>query len=132
LRKISGPLLDRIDLQVKVGPVAHQDLMGNAAGEPSEGIAQRVATARRLQINRQGSVNAALVPLLLKQYAQLAGTEQEILLEAIQKHQLSARSYDRILKVARTIADLAGAKNIRLPHLSEAIALRCLDQGYFQ
>jgi len=132
LHKISGPLLDRIDLQVKVGPVALGDLAIKSGGERSENIAKRVAAARALQHSRQATINASLVPELLGKYCKLSQADQEILLEAIQRHQLSARSYDRILKLARTIADLAGATEITLPDLSEAISLRCLDQDYFQ
>ena len=132
LRKISGPLLDRIDLQVKVQPVANEDLMLAGDGERSEAIAKRVIAARCIQWTRQGSINTSLVPEQLKQHCKLSLADRDILQEAIQKHQLSARSYDRILKLARTIADLAGATDICLPHLSEAISLRCLDQDYFQ
>lgn len=132
LRKISGPLLDRIDLQVKVDPVIFDQLTGQTGDEPSESIGKRVATARQIQLSRQGVINASLTPEQLKQNCKLFSADHEILVEAIQKHQLSARAYERILKLARTMADLAGAKDITLPHLSEAISLRCLDQDYFQ
>ncbi|TSJ40923.1 YifB family Mg chelatase-like AAA ATPase [Mucilaginibacter corticis] len=132
LQKISGPLLDRIDLQVKVPPVAYTAQQPILKIDTSATIAKRVLTTLERQIRRQGVQNASLAPELIKKHCSLAPAEHELFLTVLQKHQLSARSHDRILKVARTIADMAGSENIGLLHLSEAISLRCLDQDYFQ
>lgn len=132
LRKISGPLLDRIDLQVHAAPIAYQDMNEPNVSEKSADIAARVLLAHTRQMSRQGCHNAGLSPEGVSRFCKLASTEQEILLKALQQYKLSARSHDRILKVARTIADLAQEDHISLIHLAEAIALRCLDHDYFQ
>lgn len=126
MSKISGPLLDRIDLHIAVGPVD----MDSRPTENSETIRERVISARKLQVERAGCVNALLNTAMVKEFCRLKTTEQQALNQAVVQYKLSARSYDRILKVARTIADLAGAKNITLAHLSEAIGYRALDKDY--
>jgi len=131
LNKTSGPLLDRIDLHIHVGPVDYQQLNRNIATETSNAIRQRVLSARSIQQKRQGTVNSRLTTELLKSHCYLTESEHGLLIQAMEKNKLSARSYDRILKVSRTIADLAGSAEIKLEHLAEAISLRCLDTDYF-
>jgi magnesium chelatase family protein len=123
--KISGPILDRIDLQVSVAPVNLRELENGAPTESSAVIRERVVAARAVQLARQGeTLNAHLGAEQGRTYCALALTEKEILFDALEKQHASARAYDRILKVARTIADLSGSGDILLPHLSEAIAFR--------
>jgi len=132
INRISGPLLDRIDLHVKVEPVNYSDLASVNTGESSKTIAERVSNARRIQRERTaGILNAQLSPELTRKHCKLGGDEQEILIKAMEKHRLSARSYDRILKVARTIADLGHSPTINMAHLAEAIGYRSLDSDYF-
>jgi magnesium chelatase family protein len=131
-RRLSGPLLDRIDLHVNVNPVAYTDLSSTVKESSSENIRNRVIKARQIQLKRSsGIINALMPPEQTKIHCSLDMLEQELLIQAMEKQNLSARSYDRILKVARTIADLDGTKNISLIHLAEAIALRCFDGDYF-
>jgi len=131
-RRLSGPLLDRIDLHVNVTPVNYSDLASSSAESSSAVIRQRVITAREVQVTRSGgTINAQITPEQTKKHCRLGVLEQELLIQAMEKQRLSARSYDRILKVARTIADLDGAINITLIHLSEAISFRCFDGEYF-
>jgi magnesium chelatase family protein len=128
LNKISGPLLDRIDLHVEVTPVAFDELSSNTTSENSSLIRQRVLEARKIQLSRARVLNAALSSSELKTFAPLNNTCQQILKMAMEKLKLSARSYDRILRVARTIADLENAHDIQANHLSEAIQYRSLDR----
>jgi magnesium chelatase family protein len=131
-RRLSGPLLDRIDLHVNVDPVAYADLSSNFKTSSSVIIRNRVIKARSIQVKRTGGViNALMAPEQTKIHCALGKLEQELLIQAMEKQKLSARSYARILKVARTIADLDAQENIRLVHLAEAIALRCFDGDYF-
>lgn len=130
--KVSGPLLDRIDLHVEVPAVTLKELR-SSAGEPSEAVARRVAMARSLQLERFGPgsstpVNAGMGPEALRRYCVLEPAGRALLDAAFDKLGLSARALDRILKVARTIADLAGSGPIRAPHLAEAIQYRSLDR----
>jgi magnesium chelatase family protein len=118
--KLSGPLLDRIDLHIPVPPAN----LHEPAAESSAVIRQRVVAARELQLERAGICNALMNNQLLRTHCVLGKTEQEVLDQAMVRHKLSARSYERILKMARTVADLAGAKTIGLVHLAEAIGLR--------
>ncbi|OCX54858.1 magnesium chelatase [Mucilaginibacter sp. PPCGB 2223] len=127
MSKISGPLLDRIDLHIAVKPVTME--MAQTA-ENSKSIRQRVIAARNLQMDRAGVCNALMTAAMLKEFSRLGKMQQEVLNQAMVQHKLSARSYDRILKVARTIADLEHSQNIDLAHLAEAIGLRCLDKDY--
>jgi len=132
VRRLSGPLLDRIDLHVNVAPVTYADLGSTALESTSAEVRERVINARRIQNIRTGAtINAQMTPEQTKQHCHLGTLEKELLIQAMEKQRLSARSYDRILKVARTIADLDQSGNIMLPHLSEAIAYRCFDGEYF-
>lgn len=133
LNKISGPLLDRIDIQVQVHPVPLSDLASAPDGESSAAIRERVVRARALQSARfqdEPSVhcNAQMTTRLLNQYAQPTPEAMEYLTQAMVKFHLSARAYERILKVARTIADLAGSPTIERLHISEASSYRSLDR----
>ena len=130
ISRISGPLLDRIDLHMAVEPVNHHSLSPTPANESSATIRARVEIARKIQVARQGAANAQMSSENLKSFCKLGDLECKVLLQSLEKHQLSARSHDRILKVARTIADLAGSDQITLAHLSEAINYRCLDKDY--
>jgi len=133
LNKISGPLLDRIDIHVEVVPVPFKALSEERAGEKSENIRQRVIAARKIQEVRFAEskgiyCNAQMSSKQLRQICRLDETGQTLLKNAMEKLSLSARAYDRILKVARTIADLDASKNINPEHLAEAIQYRSLDR----
>ena len=133
LNKISGPLMDRIDLHVEVLPVAYNELSDTRRGEPSADIRKRVITARKIQEQRfkdypEIHANAQMTAKLLQQYCLLDQRSQEALRSAMHRLGLSARAYDRILKVSRTIADLDGSENIKYEHLAEAINYRSLDR----
>lgn len=126
--KISGPLLDRIDIHIEVPAVKYKEMAGEATGEHSEQIRARVERARAIQRKRLGKCNARLTPKEIKVHCRLEEESQELLRMAMTELNLSARAYDRILKVARTIADLDGADQIQPDHLSEAIQYRSLDR----
>ena len=133
LSKISGPLMDRIDLHVEVLPLSTEELTSAPPGEPSAIIRERVVQARRIQQIRYKDYpgihcNAQINTKLLRQYCEVDSDGLELLKETMDRLGLSARAYDRILKVARTIADLAGAEHIDNEHLSEAINFRSLDR----
>ena len=134
LSKISGPLLDRIDLHVEVTPVSTDDLMENIkVGENSETIRNRILKARarqedRYKENSELHCNAQISSSMVKDICQISQAGSTLLKTAMQKLQLSARAYDRILKVARTIADLADSDEIKIEHLAEAIHFRSLDR----
>lgn len=134
--KISGPLLDRIDIQIEVTPVKYQKLESNAPIETSQQIRNRVNTARKIQIQRYKKhniySNSELTPKLIEQYCKLDDKSKRILQNAFQKLGLSARAHGRILKVARTIADLDGKENIEAKHIAEAIQYRSLDRKYWK
>ncbi len=134
MNKISGPLLDRIDIQVTVQPVNFEDLANKAPGEPSAAIRERVVAARRIQEARFRDVpgvhcNAQMTPTLLHRWAEPDAAGLEKLRDAMERMNMSARAYDRILKVARTIADLEGSAAVRYNHIAEAIGYRNLDRG---
>ncbi|SET30352.1 YifB family Mg chelatase-like AAA ATPase [Prevotella sp. kh1p2] len=134
LSKISGPLLDRIDLQVEITPVPFRDISKAAPGERSERIRERVIAARERQTERFKShrtvhCNAQMSERMIHQYAEPDDEGTSLLRTAMEKLSLSARAYTRILKVARTIADLAGSINVKPEHLAEAIGYRSLDRG---
>ncbi|RYG54766.1 MAG: ATP-binding protein [Chitinophagaceae bacterium] len=132
LNKISGPLLDRIDLHVEVTPVPFQDLSAVPESEKSEIIRQRVIAARKIQLDRFSGTschhNAQMSNKVLKEVCRLDSSCQQLLKRSMEKLNLSARAYDRILKVSRTIADLAESKDITIEHLAEAIQYRSLDR----
>lgn len=134
LHKISGPLLDRIDLQIEITPLSFEELSRTAPGESSAVIRERVIRARHIQEQRYAGCqgvhcNAQMNSRLLREYAVLSEESTEMLRNAMTRLQLSARAYDRILRVARTIADLDGQKDIANHHLAEAIGYRNLDRG---
>ena len=126
--RISGPLLDRIDIHVEVPAVKYKEMAGESTGETSDCIRQRVAAARAVQRARFGHANARLAPKEMKQHCRLDADCQELLKMAMTELNLSARAYDRILKVSRTIADLDSAADIQSQHISEAIQYRSLDR----
>ena len=133
--KISGPLLDRIDIQIEVTPVKYQKLDSNEQVETSRQIKERVNNARRIQIQRYQEEkiysNSQLTPKLIEKYCRLDEKGRKILQVAFEKLGLSARAYGRILKVARTIADLDESENIEQKHIAEAIQYRSLDKKYW-
>ncbi|MDE3109614.1 MAG: ATP-binding protein, partial [Acidobacteriota bacterium] len=134
--KISGPLLDRIDIHVEVPAVKYKELRGDAAIEDSATVRARVVRARVVQMGRYRSekrifANAQMPPRLIRQYCAISSDGEKLLETAIQRLGLSARAHDRILKVARTIADLEGAACVEPKHLSEAIQYRTLDRTYW-
>ncbi len=133
LNRISGPLLDRIDLQIEVIPVPFEKMSDARPGEPSAAIRERVVRARRIQEQRYADVpgvycNAQMTSKLLALHARPDDHGLRLLKEAMNRLNLSARAYDRILKVARTIADLEAAPDVRPAHLAEAIGYRNLDR----
>ena len=133
LSKISGPLLDRIDLHVEVTPVNFNELSSDRLSEKSELVRERVIKARDIQIARFGDEggihnNAQMSTKMVRDICKIDAAGQTLLKKAMEKLGLSARAYDRILKVSRTIADLAGSDNIELEHLAEAIHYRSLDR----
>ena len=128
--KVSGPLLDRIDMHVEVPSVPQAMLRVTAAtGENSATVRQRVEVARGRQVARSGKANALLKNRDVQQHCRMSDADSHLLEQAIDRLGLSARAYHRILKVARTVADLAGEKNIATSHLTEAIAYRRLDRA---
>jgi len=127
--RVSGPLLDRIDLKLEMPRVAHAELRGSAAGESSAVVRKRVIAARDRQLARAGKVNAVLSNREAERDCGLDGRAQDLLDRAIERLGLSARAYHRVLRVARTIADLQGHARIDLSDLSESIQYRRLDFG---
>jgi len=136
LSKVSGPLLDRIDLHVEVNPVPFDDLAHRPAGESSTSIRNRVVAAREIQSKRFTDFpgiysNSQLTPKLIKQVCKIDESGNQLIKQAMDKLGFSARSYTRILKVARTIADLEAVENIEANHIAEAIQYRSLDREGF-
>ena len=133
--KISRPLLDRIDIQVEVTPVKYEKLQGKEKIETSEEIKARVDKARKIQQERYRNLkihsNSQLTPTLIEKYCKLGEKEKQILKKAFDTLGLSARAHGRILKVARTIADLDEKENIEVAHITEAIQYRSLDKKYW-
>ncbi len=133
LAKISGPLLDRIDLHVEVTPVSFDQMTANRPSETSTQIRERVIKARDIQTKRfsdqSGIYSNAMMPSqVVKEICQIGTAGNALLKTAMERLGLSARAYDRILKVSRTIADLAGSDDIKIEHLAEAIQYRSLDR----
>jgi magnesium chelatase family protein len=134
MAKVSGPLLDRIDLHIEVPAVKYKDLSSKESGESSEKIRERVVKAREIQLKRfkgrKGMyANADMQSRDIREFCRLDPAGEELLKMAITKLGLSARAYDRILKVGRTIADMANSSEIRPEHVSEAIQYRSLDRN---
>jgi magnesium chelatase family protein len=135
--RISGPLLDRIDIHVDVPAVRFQELSGKSApeGESSAAVRERVTRAREAQhVRLQGEgvfSNAAMTPRLIRKYCRIDADAEQLLEGAMARLGLSARAYDRILKVSRTVADLEGSTEIRPAHVAEAVGYRSLDRTYW-
>ena len=133
LSKISGPLLDRIDIHIEVSPVPFDKLSEDRRGEKSEEIRRRVVAARKYQTERFGETgnihyNAQMSSRQIREFCELDQSSLQLLKDAMEQLKLSARAYDRILKVARTIADLEGSDHINSSHIQEAIQYRSLDR----
>jgi magnesium chelatase family protein len=131
LGKISGPLLDRIDLHIEVPAVPYQELRSNTQGSSSAEISGRVAAARSVQSAR-GFYNAHIPARQLRKLCALDSAGERTLEMAVRRMGLSARSHDRILKVARTVADLDQSPSVSSKHLAEAVQYRSLDRTYWQ
>ena len=146
--KVSGPLLDRIDIHIEVPAVQYKELRGGASAEGSAEIRARVLAARERQHERFGVsgdrtkgnarsasraiyANAQMSTQQIRAHCELSSDAERLLERAMQQQGLSARAHDRILKVARTIADLAGERDITVPHIAEAIQYRTLDRSYW-
>lgn len=134
INKISGPLLDRIDIQCEISALPFKDLSKAAPGEPSASIRERVIAARAIQTTRFKDIpgvhcNAQMTERMLHQYAEPDEQGLDLMRMAMERLSLSARAYSRILKVARTIADLDGSENVKSNHIAEAITYRQLDRG---
>jgi magnesium chelatase family protein len=133
-RKVAPKILGRIDLQIELQNVPFSDLSKMAPGEPSEKIRERVIKARQIQEARFKDFkgihcNAQMTERMLHQFAEPDAASMDMLRMAMERLKLSARAYSRILKVARTIADLAGSEKVESMHISEAIGYRNLDRG---
>lgn len=135
LNRVSGPLLDRIDIHVEVPAVEYEDLSSTQKGEPSSEIRKRVNRAREIQLKRYEGTkitcNARATADLMKEVCRLSSEAEEIMKTAFEKLSLSARAYDRVLKVARTIADLDESPDILEEHVLEAVQYRTLDKKYW-
>jgi magnesium chelatase family protein len=135
LNKISGPLLDRIDLHIEVTPISYDELSSQVQEEKSSSIRERVVAARAIQkiryekFNTAIHSNAQMGSYELQTFCQLDESSRTILKNAMNKLGLSARAYDRIIKVARTIADLDCSEQIQIQHITEAIQYRSLDRN---
>jgi magnesium chelatase family protein len=136
LAKISGPLLDRIDLQVEVAALSPDEITMTEPSEASSSIRERVEAARAVQRERFRRTairsNAEMSTRHLRRFCELDAPSRRLLLAAIERLGLSARAYDRILKVSRTIADLGGEEQINTSHVAEAVQYRALDRAYFR
>lgn len=126
--KLSGPLLDRIDLQLEVPALAAEDLQAAPAGEASSVVRARVVAARERQLARQGKSNARLAPREIDAHCLPDAAGAALLKQAMSRLGLSARAYHRVLRVARSIADLAGAAQVVSPHIAEAVQYRRFAQ----
>lgn len=135
VQRISGPLLDRIDIHVEVPRLRQDELMARAPGEPSANIRARVRTARELQNARYAGTkihcNAQMTSRHMKTYCKLDAEAESMLKHAVEQLRLSARAFDRILKLSRTVADLQASNDIQVTHLAEALQYRSLDRKYW-
>jgi magnesium chelatase family protein len=135
LSKISGPLLDRIDLQVEVAALTSEEVSSLEPGEPSSSIRERVEAARAIQRERfraaRVTCNGEMTTRYLRKFCELSPPSRTLLTQAIDRLGLSARAHDRILKVSRTIADLATSEKIESAHVAEAVQYRALDRAHF-
>jgi magnesium chelatase family protein len=135
--KVSGPLLDRIDIHIEVPAVQYRELRAGAASESSAAIRSRVLAARGIQRERFTTAaekiysNAQMSTRQIRAFCELGPDAERLLERAMQQQGLTARAHDRILKVARTIADLEGVPSITVPHIAEAIQYRTLDRSYW-
>ncbi|MBR6746841.1 MAG: ATP-binding protein, partial [Muribaculaceae bacterium] len=132
--RISGPLLDRIDIQVEIMPVPFEELSSQQKGESSDEIRRRVIEARHIQSVRYAKTpgvfcNAQMTSKMLQEFARPDDEGLEMLRLAMERFDMSARAYDRILKVARTIADLDKSATVKSQHIAEAISYRNLDRS---
>ena len=132
--RVSGPLLDRIDIHIEVPALRYRELAKTREGESSAAIRARVEKAREIQRARFARTprlhsNAQMGPRLLRHFCPLTPEGQQLIASVIDRLGMSARAHDRILKMARTIADLAGSESIEVPHLAEAIQYRTLDRA---
>ena len=130
LGKISGPLLDRIDIHIEVPAVPYKELRGNHAAESSDEMRRRVEAAREVQQAR-GYHNSRMPVRMIRKQCALDDSGERTLEMAVRRMGLSARAHDRILKVARTIADLGGSENVAAKHVAEAVQYRSLDRNYW-
>lgn len=130
LAKVSGPLLDRIDLHIEVPAVPYKELRGKSDGHSTAQIRERVEQARALQRER-GFYNSQIPPSQLRTLCALDDAGERTLEMAVRRMNLSARAHDRMLRVARTIADLDSAANVSAKHLAEAVQFRNLDRNYW-
>lgn len=123
-RRVSGPLLDRIDMRIRLPRLQQADLLRTGQAEPSAAVAKRVAAARERMLNRQGCTNAVLTGALLQRHARPAGASERFLTELVARGQLSGRGFDRLLRMARTVADLEASGEVEQRHLAEAAGYR--------
>jgi magnesium chelatase family protein len=133
INKISGPLMDRIDIQIEVTPVEYAQMNESAPAEPSSTIRERVIAAREIQRQRFEGIegvftNAMMNSAMIAEFCPLDQQSQMMLSRAMERLSLSARAHNRIIKVARTIADLEGSDQITASHIAEAIGYRNLDR----
>ncbi|MBU3666331.1 MAG: ATP-binding protein [Chthoniobacterales bacterium] len=133
-QRVSGPLLDRIDIHVEAPPVEYDELTSAQPAESSAAVRDRVEKVRRIQAERfagrlKPALNARMTPKLMREHCEISASCHALLKHAMEDLHLSARAHDRVLKVARTIADLAGAENIAEDHLLEALQYRSLDRS---
>ena len=135
LSRVSGPLLDRMDIQVEVPSLTYEKLSENEFAESSEKIRERVANAREIMAKRYAgtgiSANGDLTPAMIRKYCVLDDAAQEVMKNAFEKMGLSARGYDRILRVARTVADMNASEKIKKEHVAQAVQMRNLDKKYW-
>jgi len=133
---VSGPLLDRIDLQVEVAALTSDEITSTEPGEASELIRNRVEAARQIQRERfqrtNIRTNTEMSTRHMRKWCELDASSRKLLVAAIDRLGLSARAHDRILKVSRTIADLAGNERIEAAHVAESVQYRALDRAYFR